>query len=169
MQSQSQTQPAANRIMSRRQLLLSAASLTFGIAASALPAQQERRTAAGQMNKYFLAASGTVRDGSGSDPTPGWRTYADRLGITIGSLGNSAHFAMPDYVSIIRNDFNLFVPDWEFCWRAVRPQPDVANYSIADAMLRSLDRLVGRPLRIRAGFLAWSHNNPAWLNVSVTH
>ena len=105
-------------------------------------------------------------------PTPSLNQLASAKGLRFGSAiaaGASAAQAMggsidnPDYATVVARECGLIVPENEMKMQALRPGPDVFDFTRADRLMAFAD---AHGLDVRGHNLIW-HNTrwlPAWLN-----
>ncbi|KQN37627.1 glycosyl hydrolase [Sphingomonas sp. Leaf407] len=84
--------------------------------------------------------------------------------FAFGTAGaDRASFANPAYAALLRRDCSVLVPENEMKWQAIRPAPDLFDFSRFDPMV---DWAVANGFALRGHTLLWAYSRwfPAWLN-----
>ena len=89
------------------------------------------------------------------------RSYADKKGLTYGMAVQAGDVLDPKCIAIIKENFNLMVPENTMKWQNIRPTKDFWNWSDMDAMVKFAET---NKMKMKGHTFVWHQQNPPYVN-----
>jgi len=96
--------------------------------------------------------------GCAADKTP--RQVADRQQLVFGTAIQPATLTTPAEAQLVRDNFNLIVPENTMKWENLRPNADFWNWPDLDAMVAFAEK---NKMLMRGHTFVWHQQNPAYV------
>jgi len=92
--------------------------------------------------------------------SPGLRGPADARGLWLGAAIRPEFLEDEDYVRVLKENFNLVVPENDLKWEMIRLSPTKYDFSGVDVLV---DFAQENKMAFRGHTLVWHNQNPSWL------
>jgi endo-1,4-beta-xylanase len=93
------------------------------------------------------------------------RDYADKKGLTYGVSVQAGDVLNPKYVALIKENFNLIVPENTMKWKNIRPTKTFWNWSDMDALVAFAEK---NHIRMKGHTFAWHQQNAPYVDSLAT-